>query len=80
MMDNTTIGSRISHRFGYRSKIALDFFHIEEERRGGNKFDYLPHEADIAEAIDHKITSAAATYDQFLENMIKCRFIFQDKK
>lgn len=80
MMDNTTIGSRISHRFGYRSKIALDFFHIEEERRGGNKFDYLPHEADIAEAIDHKITSAAATYDQFFREYDKMSVYFSGQK
>ena len=64
-LNNVTIGSRIFHRFGKRNKLIADFFHINEARRGGDKFDYLPHEAGIAEALHHKITTGALTYDQF---------------
>lgn len=62
---NTTVGSRIFHRFGHRNKLSLDLFAINEDRRGGNRFDYPLHEADIAESVKHKIGTAALTYDQF---------------
>jgi len=65
MLKNVTIGSRLYHRFGKRSKLAADFFHINEDRRGGDRFDYPPHEANIAEAVSHNITTGALTYDQF---------------
>jgi len=62
---NTTIGARLFHRFGARNKLALDFFNIREKRRGGNKFDYPVHEADIAEAVEHNLITTALTFDQF---------------
>ena len=64
-MENTTLGTRFFHRFGYRSKLSVDFFNIREDRRGGNKFDYIEHEADIAESVSHHITSGGVTYEQF---------------
>lgn len=64
-LNNTTIGSRFFHRFGFRGKLAVDFFHINEERRGGDKLDYMPHEANIAEQLKHEITTTAISYDQF---------------
>ncbi len=65
MIDNTTLGSRFYQRIGDRGKLAVDFFTINEDRRGGNRFDYPLHEADIAEAVTHKINTAAATYEHF---------------
>jgi outer membrane receptor for ferrienterochelin and colicins len=65
---NTTIGSRIFKRIGYRGKIAIDFFNIKEERRGGNKFDLPEHEADIAESAQHDITTGAISYDKFFRD------------
>lgn len=62
---NTTIGSRIYHRFSTRSKLSLDFFQIREDRRGGDRFDRLYHEANIAEAVNHDITTGALTFEQF---------------
>jgi outer membrane receptor for ferrienterochelin and colicins len=62
---NTTVGTRLFHRFNSRNKITLDFFHINEKRRGGNEFERPPHMADIAEQVSHKITTTALTYDQF---------------
>lgn len=64
-LKNNTIGTRIFHRFGTRSKLALDFFTIAEERRGGNAFEKPLHEADIAEAVAHNLTTGALTYEQF---------------
>ncbi|WP_421920930.1 TonB-dependent receptor [Marinifilum sp.] len=65
LLKNTTIGSRLFHRFSARSKVSLDFFNIKETRRGGDKFSYVEHEAGIAEALEHDITTGALTFDQF---------------
>ena len=64
-LKNTSIGTRLYHRFGTRSKFTVDFFNIKEDRRGGDKFDYPVHEANIAEAVNHNITTGALTYEQF---------------
>jgi len=64
-INNTTIGSRIFHRFGAKSKMTVDFFNINEERRGGDKLDYPLHEAGIAEALTHNMTMVAVAYEQF---------------
>ena len=64
-LKNTSIGSRFYHRFGFRNKLSLDFFNINENRRGGNRFDYPEHEADIAESLKHNILTGAVTYEQF---------------
>ncbi|MCK5134300.1 MAG: TonB-dependent receptor [Bacteroidales bacterium] len=64
-LKNTTIGTRLYHRFGTRNKLTADFFNIKEDRRGGDKFDYPVHEANIAEAVSHNLTTGALTYEQF---------------
>ncbi|PKP36549.1 MAG: TonB-dependent receptor, partial [Bacteroidetes bacterium HGW-Bacteroidetes-15] len=64
-IENTSIGARAFHRFGHRSKLSADFFNIREDRRGGDRHDYPLHEAFIAEAVNHNITTGALTYDQF---------------
>ncbi|MBU8893059.1 MAG: TonB-dependent receptor [Bacteroidales bacterium] len=65
LIKNNTIGTRLFYRPGYRNKIAIDFFNIREDRRGGNKFDLPKHETDITEAVEHNITTGAITFDQF---------------
>jgi outer membrane receptor for ferrienterochelin and colicins len=64
-LQNTTVGARLFQRLSYRNKISVDFFQINEERRGGNRFDYPVHETDIAESLTHKITTGAITFDQY---------------
>lgn len=64
-MKNTTFGFNVFHKPGNKSKISLDGYRISEFRRGGNKLDYLPHEADIAEQLDHLITGGNLSYDLF---------------
>ncbi len=67
-LKNTSLGTRFFHRFGYRSKLSVDFLNITEERRGGNKFEKPLHEADIAESVKHNITNTTITYDQFFRD------------
>ena len=64
-LKNTTIGTRLYHRFGNRSKLTADFFNIIEDRRGGDKHEYAVHEAGIAEALNHNLTTGALTYEKF---------------
>lgn len=68
-LKNTTVGTRFFHRFGHRSRISADFFNIRETRRGGDKFDYPEHEANIAESVEHNITTGALTYDKFFREV-----------
>ncbi len=68
-IQNTTLGGRVFHRFGAKNKLSGDFFTIKEDRRGGNKFQYPKHQADIAEAVDHNILSGALTYEQFVRKV-----------
>jgi outer membrane receptor for ferrienterochelin and colicins len=63
---NITAGSRFFYRTGNRGKISADLFVINEDRRGGNKFDLPMHQTDITEAVNHNITSVALNFDQFV--------------
>ncbi|MDD4149678.1 MAG: TonB-dependent receptor [Bacteroidales bacterium] len=63
---NTTIGTRIFHRFSTRSKITLDYFNINEERRGGSDFENPYHVTALTEAVEHSINTAAVNYDLFV--------------
>jgi len=65
-LNNITLGTRLFHRLGYKNKLYVDFFTINETRRGGDGFDKPYHESQITEAVEHKITSGAITFDQFL--------------
>ncbi|MDY0280839.1 MAG: TonB-dependent receptor [Salinivirgaceae bacterium] len=68
LLKNTTIGTRLYHRFSTRNKVVADFFNIKEDRRGGDKFDYPMHESNITEALNHNITTGALTYEQYFRD------------
>jgi outer membrane receptor for ferrienterochelin and colicins len=68
-LDNLTLGSRLFHRPSNRGKINLDFFSIREKRRGGSDFERPIHMADIAEALEHNITTGALSFDQFFRTI-----------
>jgi len=67
-MTNLTIGTRLFHRFGFRSKLAIDFFNIKEERNGGNRQNFPLHERDVAEAVNHDIKTGAVTFEQYFRD------------
>lgn len=68
-INNTTIGTRLFHRPNNLSKLTLDYFNINEDRRGGNEFDKPYHEADITEAVEHRINSASVNYDRYFRGL-----------
>lgn len=64
-MTNMSLGTRMWHKLGERSKIALDFFGIREQRDGGNKQELPLHERDVAEAVKHDMRTGAITFERF---------------
>ncbi len=75
-IDNSTLGARFFQRVANRGKLTFDYFHINEFRRGGNKFELPLHEADISESVDHAIHSGAATFDLLLRDADKFSVFF----
>ena len=67
---NITIGGRITHKTGYRSKLAVDFLNVNEQRRGGDRFNYPEHEANIAESIRQNISTAMISSINFFAKMM----------
>lgn len=67
-LSNITIGTRLFHRIGFRSKLSVDFFNIKEERNGGNKQNYPLHERDIAEYVNHDIKTGALNFEQYVRD------------
>jgi len=64
-INNTTLGTRLFHRFGSRNRISLDAFRINEDRRGGNEQNTIEHMSDVSESVSHNINTGALSYDQF---------------
>jgi outer membrane receptor for ferrienterochelin and colicins len=64
-MNNLTVGLSGFIKPSNRTKLTLDLYRIEEFRRGGNMLDYLPHEADIAEMVEHSISGINLSFDLF---------------
>ena len=62
------VGFRGFYRTGVYSKLVLEYHNLGEFRRGGNKLDLVPHEADITEQIDHNINTGGLKYDLFTKN------------
>lgn len=62
-----SIGFRGYLRTSNISKLSLEYHLINEFRRGGNKFDLLPHETDITEQTEHDIHSGSVKYDIYLK-------------
>lgn len=58
-----TFGLRTYYRPTTMSRISIEYHTTNETRRGGNRFDYQPHESDITEQTKHIINSGGIAYD-----------------
>ncbi len=68
-MQGTNFGVNFFNYFSdIDGKMKLSFYRITENRRGGNKFDLPPHEADIAEAADTKLNGISGEWNHYLSN------------
>jgi outer membrane receptor for ferrienterochelin and colicins len=57
------VGARgVKYLLDNAAKVTLDITSIRESRRGGNRLDLPPHQADIAESIESRRHSVGATW------------------
>ena len=61
----TTAGARAFFKTSAYSKITLEYHHTTDFRRGGNRLDLEPHQADIAEQLRHNIDAGSVAFDWF---------------
>lgn len=59
-----TFGLRTYYRPVHNGRLSLEYHTTNELRRGGNRFDFEPHESDITEQTKHVINSGGIAYDQ----------------
>lgn len=65
---NNTFGFDGFWNTGERSKLKFGSYHIKEFRRGGNAFDLPPHQSQLTEQLDHGITGANISFEQYSED------------
>ena len=53
---------------GTYSRLMVEYHTIHEFRRGGNSMNLPPHEADIAEQVEHDINTGGVKFDYFSPN------------
>lgn len=66
---NTTFGVDAFYRLSEYSRLDLNVFNIAEFRRGGSDFDRPPHQAAVAEQLDHSILGGSLAWEQFSRNL-----------
>ena len=64
-MRSTTAGARAFFKTSAYSKITAEYHHTTDFRRGGNRFEFEPHQADIAEQLRHNIDGGQLSFDWF---------------
>ncbi len=65
LIKNQTVGFNTYYKPSKRTKLSLNLYNIHEFRRGGNMFEYLPHETDITEQVEHDILGASLSFDLY---------------
>lgn len=68
-LNNTTFGADAFWKPAENSKIKLNLNSINEFRRGGNKFDLLPHESDITEQLRHRIVAGDLAFERYSSDL-----------
>lgn len=61
------VGTRLNRSLlNNKAELVLDFSHIHENRRGGNRLDQPEHMADIAESIKSRRTTTALSWRHYV--------------
>lgn len=68
-LESKNLGFRGYYKLSDFSKLTLEYHNLGEFRRGGNKFDLPPHQADIAEQLEHNINTAGLSYNIFTSDV-----------
>lgn len=64
-LKNQTVGLRSYIKTGDYSKITIEYHHMQEFRRGGDRLNRPAHEALIAEQLQHSINTGGIKFDVF---------------
>lgn len=72
-LKSKTGGMRSFLKTGTYTRLTAEYHSIHEFRRGGNLLERPPHEADVAEQIEHDINTGSLKFDYFAPNE-KSRF------
>lgn len=72
-LSSETIGFRGYYKTGLFTKVTAEYHRIHEFRRGGDKMDLPPHQADIAEQLEHTIDGGGLEFNAYTRNQ-KHRF------
>lgn len=64
-LENQTVGFRSYLKTSTYSKLTFEYHHMNEYRRGGNMLARPPHEADIAEQLEHSIDGGGLKFDLY---------------
>lgn len=64
-INSETVGFRGYYHTSNCSRLTAEYHHIHEFRRGGNEFSRPPHEADIAEQLNHKIDGGGLRFNAY---------------
>lgn len=67
-LKNNTFGFDAFLNLNERNKFKIGAYYISEFRRGGSQFDLFPHQTDLAEQLQHYITSANASFEHYSKN------------
>lgn len=63
---SATIGTSLFYRMTPTTKLSLDYFYTEENRRGGDRLSLPEHEANIAESLRHRIHTGVLKLDHWV--------------
>ncbi len=82
LLKNTLFGLGTYYKINTRTKLEANYRVLHDFRRGGNKFDLLPHRTDITEQTEHYINAGDITADIFTnrekEDKLSVFFSFQN--
>ena len=67
-INGQTIGFRSYLKTSDYAKFTFEYHHMEEFRRGGDNIDLPPHEAEVAEQIEHSINGGGLKFDYISPN------------
>ena len=65
-LTNTSAGFQAYYKPSNLTRISAEYHNLSEYRRGGDRLNYLPHEANIAEMIRHNNNSGGLTFETYI--------------
>ncbi len=65
------LGTKFNYLINKQSLIKLSINFVNENRRGGNKFEYLPHQSDLTEQLKHEIFNSQISYKYYSKDFSK---------